>query len=407
MTNNRFIDNIVIASACRTPIGNFGGSFLNVSAASLGGIVIKESIKRAGLEVSNVDEVYMGCVLQSGLGQNVARQSSIIAGVPFEVPSTTINMLCGSGLKTVCVASQSIMSGNNEIIVAGGTENMSQAPYLQHEIRWGTKMGNVKLIDSILHDALTDVYNHYHMGITAENIAKTYGISREEQDIFANLSQEKAGKSQTENIFKDEIVPIEVNGKENGFKVVELDEYIRFGTTIDNLSKLRPAFKKDGTVTAGNSSGINDGAAALVIMSGEKAKKLGVKPLAKILSYASTGIDPSIMGMGPVMACKKALQNANLTIDAIGLVELNEAFAVQAIAVIRKLGLNSQRVNVNGGAISIGHPVGASGARILVTLIFELIRRRERYGMATLCVGGGMGVAMIIENMHFRREDNN
>jgi acetyl-CoA C-acetyltransferase len=389
---------IVIASACRTPIGNFGGSFSGVSAVNLGSVVIAEAIKRAGIQSDMVSEVILGCVLQAGLGQNITRQASIMAGIPVEVPSMTLNMVCGSGLKSVCLAAQALMSGDGDIIVAGGTENMSQAPYLLKEMRWGAKMGDVKFIDSMIYDALTDVFNQYHMGITAENIAEKYNISRNEQDLFAEKSQQKAEKAQREGLFREEIIPVRVDVKKNESRLIEQDEYLRYGTTIEKLSSLKPAFKKDGTVTAGNASGINDGAAALVLMSGEKARSLGIKPMAKLLSYASSGVDPSIMGMGPVESCKRALSKAKLTIDDIGLVEGNEAFAVQAIAVIRELGLSSDRINVNGGAIALGHPVGASGARILVTLIHEMNRRNERYGMATLCIGGGMGITVIVEN---------
>lgn len=389
---------VVIVSACRTPIGNFGGAFLGVSAANLGKVVIAEAIKRAGIQVNMVDEVLLGCILQAGMGQNIARQASIMAGIPVEVPSMTINMVCGSGLKSVCLAAQSISLGDGNIIVAGGTENMSQAPYLNREMRWGSKMGDTKMVDSIIYDALTDVFNQYHMGITAENIAEKYKISREEQDIFAATSQQRAEKAQREGLFKEEITPVRIELKKNESKLIEQDEFIRPGTTAEKLSALKPAFKKDGTVTAGNASGINDGAAALVLMSGEKAKLLGIRPLAKILSYASAGVDPSIMGMGPVESCKSALYKAKLTVNDIGLVEANEAFAVQSIAVTRELGLSTDKVNVNGGAIALGHPVGASGARILVTLIHEMNRRNERYGMATLCIGGGMGITIIIES---------
>lgn len=395
---------IVIASACRTPISNFGGSFASIDAASLGSIVIAEAIKRAGIKTHDVNEVFLGCVLQAGMGQNIARQASIKAGVPFEVPSLTVNMVCGSGLKAVCMALQSIISGDSDIIVAGGTENMSQAPYLQLETRWGARIGDKIMVDSITTDALTDAFNHYHMGITAENISEKYNIHRQEQDIYAAMSQNRAERSQVKNIFNEEIVPVQVKQKNKEFKLVDSDEFIRYGTTLQTLSRLRPTFRENGTVTAGNASGINDGAAALVIMSGERAQKLGIKPMAKILSYASTGLDPAIMGMGPVESCKKALQRANLTIDDIGLIELNEAFAVQTIAVVRELGLNIERVNVNGGAIALGHPVGASGARILVTLLYEMQRRDEHYGLATLCVGGGMGITVVVENMHKMRE---
>jgi acetyl-CoA C-acetyltransferase len=390
-------EKIVIAGACRTPIGSFGGSLLDVSAVDLGKIVIAEALRRAGISASMVDEVLMGCVLQAGLGQNVARQSSIKAGIPVEVPASTINMVCGSGLKTVCMAAQSILSGDGEIIVAGGTENMSQAPYLLKESRWGSKMGNVQMVDYMVYDALTDVFNDYHMGITAENLAEKFHISREEQDSYAAMSQQRAEKALNNGIFNDEIVPVGVETKKNGLKIIDQDEFIRCGTTVEKLSTLKPAFKKDGTVTAGNASGINDGAAALVIMSDSKAKALNIKPLAKILSYAYVGIEPSIMGFGPVEASRTALKKANLKLEDIGLIEANEAFAAQTLAVAGELGFDKSKVNVNGGAIALGHPVGASGARILVTLLYEMQKRDERYGMATLCVGGGMGVSIVVE----------
>jgi len=390
-------NDIVIAAACRTPIGSFGGSFINVSAASLGKVVISEAIKRAGIENSMVDEVILGCVLQAGMGQNIARQASVNSGIPVSKPCHTVNMVCGSGLKAVCLAVQSIICGDADIIVAGGTENMSQAPYLIRESRWGSKMGDIKLVDSMINDALTDVFNLYHMGITAENIAEKYKIAREEQDAYAAMSQQRAEKAQKEGLFNDEIIPVTAEIRKNETKLIQQDEYIRYGTTLEKLSALRPAFKKDGTVTAGNASGINDGAAALVVMSAEKAQKLGIKPIARIVSYSSAGVDPSIMGMGPVFSSEQALKKAKLSPSDIGLIEANEAFAAQALAVTRELGLDIERVNVNGGAIALGHPVGASGARILVTLLYELIRRKERYGMATLCIGGGMGITMIVE----------
>jgi acetyl-CoA C-acetyltransferase len=393
---------IVIASACRTPIGSFGGSLSGVSAVNLGSAVIAESIKRAGIQSDMVNDVLLGCVLQAGMGQNIARQASIMAGIPVSVPAMTINMVCGSGLRSVCLAAQAIMSGDSEIIVAGGTENMSMAPYLLREMRWGSKMGDVKLIDSMIYDALTDVFNQYHMGITAENIAEKYNITRNEQDNFAEMSQRRAEIAQKEGLFREEIIPVRVELKKNESRLIEQDEYIRYGTTLEKLSSLKPAFRKDGTVTAGNASGINDGAAALLVMSGEKAKALGIKPLARIISYASSGVDPSIMGVGPVESCRSALKKAKLSIDDIGLVESNEAFAVLSLAVVRELGLSIDRVNVNGGAIALGHPVGASGARILVTLIHEMNRRNEPYGMATLCIGGGMGITVIIEGAHNR-----
>jgi acetyl-CoA C-acetyltransferase len=390
---------IVIAGACRTPIGSFGGSFINVSAASLGKVVISEAIKRAGIENSMVDEVILGCVLQAGMGQNIARQASINSGSPVSKTCHTVNMVCGSGLKAVCLAVQSIICGDAEIVVAGGTENMSQAPYLIRESRWGSKMGDIKLVDSMINDALTDTFNLYHMGITAENIAEKYKITREEQDAYAAMSQQRAEKAQKERLFNDEIIPVTAEIRKNETKLVQQDEYIRYGTTLEKLSALRPAFKKDGTVTAGNASGINDGAAALVVMSAEKAQELGIKPIARIVSYSSAGVDPSIMGMGPVFSSKQALEKARLSPSDIGLTEANEAFAAQAIAVTRELGIDKERVNVNGGAIALGHPVGASGARILVTLLHEMFRRKERYGMATLCIGGGMGITMIVERV--------
>ncbi|MBE0653930.1 MAG: acetyl-CoA C-acetyltransferase [Bacteroidales bacterium] len=392
---------IVITSACRTPIGSFGGSLSGVSVTELATIVVSEAVKRSGISPDMVNEVIMGCVLQAGIGQNLSRQASIKAGIPVSVPATTINMVCGSGLKSVVLAAQSIITGENEVVTAGGAENMSQAPYLQKDLRWGAKMGEAKLIDSMIYDALTDVFNQYHMGITAENLAEKFGITRAEQDLFAENSQNKAERAQKEGLFSTEIVPVKVELKKNESKLVETDEYIRFGTTVEKLSLLKPAFKKDGTVTAGNASGINDGAAALVLMSREKAQALGVKPLAKILSYASAGVDPSIMGIGPVDACRIALKKVNLNINDIGLVEANEAFAVQSLAVMRELGLDPDKVNVNGGAIALGHPVGASGARILVTLLHEMNRRNVKLGMAALCIGGGMGISLIIE-----REEN-
>jgi acetyl-CoA C-acetyltransferase len=388
---------VVIVSACRTPIGNFGGYFSGINAANLGRIVIEEALKRAGIKADVVDEVLLGCILQAGLGQNIARQSSIMAGIPVNVPAMTVNMVCGSGLKTVGLAAQSIMLGDADTVVAGGTENMTQAPYLIRDMRWGSKMGDGKLVDSMIYDALTDVFNQYHMGMTAENIAEKYKISREAQDAFAAMSQQKAEKAQAGGLFRDEIVPVQIELKKNELKMVELDEFIRPGTTAEKLANLKPAFKKDGTVTAGNASGINDGAAALVLMSAERAQALGLKPLAKIISYASAGVDPSVMGIGPVESCKIALKKANLQITDIDLVEANEAFAVQSIAVMKELGLDPEKVNVNGGAIALGHPVGASGARILVTLLHEMNRRNVKTGMATLCIGGGMGITLIVE----------
>lgn len=388
---------VVIASAARTAIGNFGGALAGVSAVELGTIAIKEALKRANVKPGMLDEVIMGNVLGASLGQNVARQSAVKAGIPVEVPCMTINKVCGSGLRSVSLAVQTILLGDNDIVVAGGTENMSQAPYVIRGARWGIRMGDGVIEDLMIRDGLTCAFNNYHMGITAENVAEQWNISREEQDAFALASQQKAEKAQKEGRFKDEIVPVEIPQKKGDPIVFDTDEFPRHGTTMEKLAKLRPAFKKDGTVTAGNASGINDGAAALVIMSREKADELGIKPLAVVRSYASGGVEPSIMGTGPVPATRKALQKAGLSIDDIELVEANEAFAAQSLAVAKDLGFNMDRVNVNGGAIALGHPIGASGARILVTLLYEMQKRDSRYGLATLCIGGGMGTAVIVE----------
>ena len=388
---------IVIASAVRTPVGSFGGTLKDVSAADLGATAIKAAIERAGIKPEEVDEVFMGCILQAGLGQGVARQASVKAGIPVEVPATTINMLCGSGLRTVSMAVQTIIAGDNDVVVAGGTENMSEAPYLVPKARWGHKMGDGKLIDPMVYDALTDAFHQYHMGVTAENVAEKYGITREEQDQFAVESQNKAERAIAEGRFKEEIVPVEIPQRKGASIIFDTDEYPKAGATIEKLSKLKPAFKKDGTVTAGNASGINDGAAALVIMSKEKAEALGVKPLATIVAYGNAGVEPSIMGIGPVPATQKALNKAGMTIDEIDLIEANEAFAAQSLAVGKELKWDAAKVNVNGGAIALGHPVGASGARILVTLLYEMMKRDLKYGLATLCIGGGMGTAVIVK----------
>lgn len=388
---------IVIASAVRTPIGSYGGKLAEVSAVELGSIAIKEALKRANVEPNQVDEVYMGCILQAGLGQGVARQASVKAGIPVEVPATTINMLCGSGLRTVSLAAQTIIAGDNDVVVVGGTESMSQAPYLLAKARWGLRMGHDQIHDSMITDGLTDAFNQYHMGNTAENLAEQFNITREEQDAFAASSQQKAEKAIAEGKFKDEIVSVEIPQRKGEPIVVDTDEYPKAGITAEKLAKLRPAFKKDGTVTAGNASGINDGAAALVIMSKEKADELGIQPIATIVAYANAGVDPSIMGIGPVSSSKKALQKANLTINDIDLIEANEAFAAQSLAVEKELNWESSRVNVNGGAIALGHPIGASGARILVTLLHEMKRRNSTYGLATLCIGGGMGTSLIVK----------
>lgn len=388
---------VVIVSAVRTPVGSFGGVFKNVSAVDLGTVAVKEAIKRAGIKPENVDEVYLGCILQAGLGQNVARQVSINAGIPVTTPATTINILCGSGLRSVSLAAQTIIAGDNDVVVVGGTENMSLAPYTVPSARFGARMGNNVMVDTMINDALTDAFNNYHMGITAENVAEQYNITREEQDAFAASSQNKAEAAMASGKFKDEIVSVSIPQRRGDDVVIEEDEYPKKGVTAEGLKKLRPAFKKDGTVTAGNASGINDGAAALVVMSREKADELGLTPLATIVSYSNAGVDPSIMGIGPVPASKNALTKANLTIDQMDLIEANEAFASQALAVGKELQWDANKVNVNGGAIALGHPVGASGARILVTLLHEMKKQNSTYGLATLCIGGGMGTSLIVK----------
>lgn len=390
-------DEVVIVSAFRTPIGKFGGSLKNISAVELGAIVMNSVIEKAGIEHDEVDEVIMGNVLQAGLGQNVARQAAIKAGISENIPAFTVNKVCGSGLKAVHLAAQAIMVGDADIVVAGGTENMSQAPYLLLNARDGFRMGDQKLVDSLIHDGLTCSFNEYHMGITAENLSERYELSRTEQDEFAALSQQKAAEAQVAGKFEEEIVPVEIPQRKGEPVIFDADEYIRQGTTAETLAKLKPAFKKDGTVTAGNASGINDGAAAVLLMSRRKAEELKLEPLATIVANASAGVDPSVMGIGPVPATKKALEKAQLTFDELDLIELNEAFAAQSLAVIKELQLPQEIVNVNGGAIALGHPIGASGTRILVTLIHELKRRNERYGLASLCIGGGQGVATIIK----------
>jgi acetyl-CoA C-acetyltransferase len=387
---------VVIVSAVRTAIGKFGGALKDVSAADLGALVIKEALNRANVKPEMVDEVVMGNVVQAGLGQNVTRKSIIKAGLPDEVPGFTINKVCGSGLRAVSLAAQLIKSGDADVIVAGGMENMSAAPYVLPTTRWGQRMGNGTIIDTMVNDALTDSFQGYHMGVTAENIAERWGLTREMQDKFAVESQQKAERAVKEGKFKDEIVPVVIKEKK-GEVVFDTDEYPKFGTTIEGIAKLKPAFKKDGTVTAANASGINDGAAALVIMSADKATELGIKPMAKIISYGSKGLDPAIMGYGPFYATQVALEAANLTMDDIDLIEANEAFAAQSLAVAKDLNFDMSKVNVNGGAIALGHPVGCSGARILTTLLYEMERRGSKKGLATLCIGGGMGTAMIVE----------
>lgn len=391
------MNEVVIVSAVRTAIGSFGGSLKGVPSVDLGAIVIKEAIRRAGIDPSIVDEVVMGNTLQAGLGQNPARQASIKAGLPVEVSSMTINKVCGSGLRAVSLACQMILAGDTDVVVAGGMESMSRAPFVANDARWGQKMGNTQLVDVMINDGLWDVFNDYHMGVTAENIAEKWMLTREMQDEFAVASQIKAEKAIKEGRFKDEIVPVVIPQRRGEAIVFDTDEYPKFGTTMDKLSKLKPAFKKDGTVTAGNASGLNDGAAALVIMSLDMANTLGIKPLAKIVSYGSKGVDPSIMGYGPFSATNKALEKAGLTVKDIDLIEANEAFAAQSLAVANDLKFDMEKVNVNGGAIALGHPIGASGARILVTLIHEMTKRDAKRGLATLCIGGGMGTAIIIE----------
>lgn len=388
---------VVIVAAVRTPIGSFGGSLKDISAVDLGSLVIKNAIERAGLEPEQVDEVIMGNVLGAGLGQNVARQMSIHAGVPVTVPAFTINKVCGSGLKAVQLAVQAVLCGDAEVVVAGGAENMSQAPYILPNQRWGSRMGNATVVDTMLRDGLTDGFEDYHMGITAENVAEQYGITREDQDSFALQSQKRAVAAVESGRFKEEIIPVEIPQRRGEPLVFDTDEFPRKDVSLEGLSKLRPAFQKDGSVTAGNSSGINDGAAAVVVMSAEKAKELGVPVLATIKSYASAGLDPKVMGCGPIYASRKALEKAGLTVADLDLVESNEAFAAQACAVAKELNLDLEKVNVNGGAISLGHPIGASGCRILVTLLHEMQKRDAKRGLATLCIGGGMGTALIVE----------
>ena len=388
---------VVIVSAVRTPIGAYGGSFKDVSAVQLGTIVAKEALKRAKVDPTIVDEVIFGNVLQAGLGQSVARQVSVHAGIPIEVPSFTVNKVCGSGLKTVALAAQSIMAGEADIVLAGGTENMSQAPYLLKTARWGQRMGDGTIEDYMVKDGLWDIFNDTHMGVTAENIAEKYSFTREDQDNLAVVSQNRAEEAIKNGRFKDEIVAVEVPQRRKDPIIVDTDEFPRFGTTIEALGKLRPAFKKDGTVTAGSASGINDGAAAFVIMSKEKAEELGLTPLATIASYASAGVDPALMGTGPIPATKKALAKIGMTVQDLDLVEANEAFAAQALSVIKELNLDTEITNVNGGAIALGHPIGASGARILVTLLHEMAKRDAKSGLATLCIGGGQGVAMVVK----------
>ncbi|SDM79404.1 acetyl-CoA C-acetyltransferase [Fictibacillus solisalsi] len=396
------IQEAVIVSAVRTPIGSFLGTLKNIPATELGAIVIKEALERANVSPNDVSEVIMGNVLQAGLGQNPARQAAIKAGLPNSVSAMTINKVCGSGLKALHLASQAIMLEEADIIVCGGMENMSRAPYLLDNARTGLRMGDGKMTDSMIHDGLWCAFNDYHMGMTAENLCDAYGLSREEMDEFAADSQQKCEKAINEGKFKDEIVSVEIPQRKGEPLQFSEDEYPKKGTTAEGLAKLRPAFKKDGTVTAGNASGINDGAAALVVVSRKKAEELGLIPLAKIIANASAGVDPSIMGIGPVDATKKVLEKSGVTLNDIDLIEANEAFAAQALAVGRELQFSTEKLNVNGGAIALGHPIGASGARILVTLLHEMKRRNNRLGLATLCIGGGQGVATIVENENWK-----
>ena len=391
------MEDAVIVGAVRTPVGTFGGQFKDVPATELGAHAIRAVFERSGVTGEEVDEVVLGCALQAGLGQNPARQAAFGADIPKEVPATTINMLCGSGLKSVAIASQMIRAGDAEMIVAGGMENMTRAPYLMPAARFGARMGNAEMIDSMLTDGLVDAFNEIHMGITAENVAEQYGISREEQDEFAAASHQKAERAIQQGAFKEEIAPIEVPAKK-GTKLVETDEHPRPGTTAEGLAKLRAAFREDGTVTAGNASGINDGAAAVLVTSARKAAERGFDTFGAVESYASVGVEPKLMGIGPVPAVRKALAKADLELTDIDLFELNEAFAAQSLAVIRELGIEPERINRHGGAIALGHPIGASGGRILVTLLHEMKRSHIERGVATLCVGGGQGQAAVIRN---------
>lgn len=388
---------VVIVSAARTAVGSFGGSLSKLSAAEIGAVAAKEAIKRAGIDPAIIDEAIIGNVLSAGLGQNVGRQVALKAGLKEESTAISINKVCGSGIKAVTLAAQAIKSGDADIILCGGTESMSNAPYVLPTSRWGQRMGDGTMVDTMIKDGLWDAFNDYHMGVTAENIAEKWGLTREMQDEFALSSQLKAEKAVKEGRFKDEIVPVEIPQRKGDPIVFDTDEFPKFGSTMEKLAKLKPAFKKGGTVTAGNASGINDGAAMFIVMSKEKAEQLGVKYLATIKSYASAGLDPQIMGYGPFESTRKALSKAGLTVEDLDLIEANEAFAAQSLAVAKDLKFDMNKVNVNGGAIAIGHPVGASGARILTTLIYEMIKRDDKKGLATLCIGGGQGIAIVIE----------
>jgi acetyl-CoA C-acetyltransferase len=390
---------VVLVGACRTAVGTFGGTLKDTPAVTLGKVVMEESLKRAGLKGEQLDEVIFGCVIQAGLGQNVARQAMIHAGIPKEVTAFTINKVCGSGLRAVSLAAQVIKSGDADVVLAGGMENMSAAPFALDKARYGYRMNNGVLVDTMIKDGLWEAFNDYHMGITAENINEQWGITREEQDEFGYRSQVRAAEAIASGRFKDEIVPVVIKTRK-GETVFDTDEHPR-QTSQEKMAKLRPAFKKDGSVTAANASGINDSAAAVIVMAKEKADELGIKPMARVVSYASGGVDPNIMGIGPVPASRKALEKAGLTVDDLDLIEANEAFAAQSIDVARDLGWEDkmEKVNVNGGAIALGHPIGASGARILVTLLYEMQKRESKYGLATLCIGGGQGTAVIVERI--------
>ncbi|MDO4485407.1 MAG: acetyl-CoA C-acetyltransferase [Bacillota bacterium] len=388
---------VVIVSAARTPIGSFGGALKSVPTRTLGAIAVKEAIKRAGINAEDIDEVVLGCVLQGALGQNIARQIAMDAGIPKEVPAMTLNKVCGSGLRAISLAAQMIKAGDAEIVVAGGAENMSMAAYAMPAARWGARMNNTKMVDMMVNDGLWDAFNDYHMGITAENVAEQWGLTREDLDAFSVASQEKAEAAIKAGKFKDEIVPVEIPQRKGDPIIFDTDEHPKFGTTMEKVGKLKPAFKKDGIVTAANASGINDAGAAVIVMSKEKADALGLTPMCTIKSYASAGVDPSIMGVGPVPSSQKALEKAGLKIEDIDLIEANEAFAAQSLAVGKDLGIDPAKLNVNGGAIALGHPIGASGCRILITLIHEMAKRDAKTGLATLCIGGGQGTAIVVE----------
>lgn len=390
---------VVIVSAARTPIGNFNGSLSPLSAVDIGVVALEEAIKRAGIDKNDIEEVLIGNVLSAGLGQNVSRQIAINSGLDVSIPAMTIDKVCGSGLRAVSLGAQLIKSGDRDIVACGGTESMSNSPYVVNKIRKGVRMGHQTMVDSMINDGLWDIFNDYHMGITAENLAEKYNITREEQDEFSVKSQNKAEKARREGKFKDEIIPVTIPQRRGDPVLFENDEYIREGATLEGLERLRPAFKKDGTVTAANASGINDGAAMLIIMSKEKAEELGLKPLAKIVSYGQGGVDPKIMGYGVVPAVREALEKGKISIEDIDLIEGNEAFAAQALTVARELNFDPDITNVNGGAIALGHPIGASGSRILTTLLYEMEKRKSKLGLATLCIGGGMGTALIVERM--------